>query len=1111
MVARTQLPMHSARERFVETVRRNPVTVVHAPTGAGKTTLVPLMLLDAGFVDAGQIGITQPRRIAAISVAGFVAELHGSELGDAVGYQIKGESALSRSTCVKFMTVGILLREFGADPLLRKYGVIVLDEAHERSIHQDVLAALIRAILRRRPSLKFVIMSATIDAAKFAAHFGGAPVVSVQGRLFPVEMRYATSTPYSLRQCMDVCAETVQEIVRRDDRGDVLVFLPDEDSIRGTERRLSQMRLDGALVLPLFGAQSAEEQRRVFRLTARRRIILATNIAETSVTIDGVVHVVDSGFVKQMQYVGDGMSALTIVPHSQSGCDQRAGRAGRTQAGICHRLFTEGDFAERPEFTEPEIQRTALDQVLLQQRVHGRTTAEVKALEFMDPPAAERWDDAEQHLRVLGALDAQGAVTVDGRRMERLPVAPMLGRMLLEAERRGCLTEVATVVAGFTARPVFLKPKKDDDAERAAYETAHVKLQDDRSDALTLLKVWEAWIAAGENGERDQWAREHHCSARALRDIERDRDHLLRECERLGLSVTASTDHDAVRKAIAAGCIMNLARAGYRFSYAWHDRDDVFIHPSSALFGRPRRAQLLVCAEVVETSKAFARQCTEIEAAWIPELLPVHLLERTWEIDAPSWCEAPRDVGLIEVCRWQGMELSRRVVDPFPAEAIPLLVDALLSEALDRGRGTLHSHAIHLAHTWKAIRPIVDGGAAVWGFSESACTVCPALAQMRALLRERLAGVTTMAEFRRRDCRIFPEDVLTPEQLAQHEAVLAAERARAAEEQRIREMRTAFEDERRRQRQEELRPLCDRASALRDRLVGLTGSDVASVQYRLGELERSLQWSFMEPRELERTLAALEVRTAVVESEQRESVALATLAWDAVLAAFPVCPLCGSTWSPSPYSPRELRCTQAHDARRVLHGTPHQDGSMLLARFMTDRDEEAATVVLWTSGTVSIQFRRARTHVWDGKKFKEVQWVSLATLLPPELAEHGDTIRGDLAEFERMRQEVAGFAQREREFVAKRGKVLRLTFHEVDGQMVADQGTTRYHARFQECYPAAGETWICAVGYERGLGKRYIDAEPLLKVAVRATDLQELRELLLVTYPGLPESAIQMQ
>lgn len=383
------LPILGHEKEIVDAVRGHQVVVVAAETGAGKSTQLPLMLLRAGFGQSKMIGITQPRRIAAVSVSSYVAELHGTSLGQTIGFQIRNESELSSQTRVKFMTEGILLRELHSDKELSRYEVVIVDEAHERGVNQDLILALLKFVIKRRSDLKVVIMSATIDEERFAEYFGGAPIIKVPGRMFPVETRYSESTPYSLKQAVEMAVAKVNEIVSSGQAGDILVFLPDEKTIREACNGLESV-LSGARILPLYGSQSPSEQRAIFRRDAKRRIIVATNIAETSVTIDGIVHVVDTGFIKAVQYVNASMSALQVIDHSQAGCNQRAGRAGRTQPGVCHRMYTEDDFVSRQAYTEPELLRMALDQVLLHLRVLGYSMDEVVNLELMDNPGQSR-------------------------------------------------------------------------------------------------------------------------------------------------------------------------------------------------------------------------------------------------------------------------------------------------------------------------------------------------------------------------------------------------------------------------------------------------------------------------------------------------------------------------------------------------------------------------------------------------------------------------------------------------------------------------------------------------------------------------------------------------
>lgn len=653
-----ELPILAYEEQIAQAVRQHPVTVIAAETGAGKSTQVPLMLLRAGFGGRGMIGITQPRRVAAMSVSEYVAQCHGSELGDVIGYQIRGERVLGHATRVKFMTEGILLREIhpDSDPLLRRYEVVIVDEAHERGINQDLILALLKRVRRERPELKVVIMSATMDEERFAQHFADegveVPIIRVPGRVFPVDIRYEQETPYKL---VDACAAKVADIVRGGEPGDILVFLPDEQVIKKACDIIEGEQLPNVRVLPLYGSQAPDEQRAVFQRTRERRVIVATNIAETSITIDGVVHVVDSGLVKGMCYVSAGMSALRVMEHSQAGCTQRAGRAGRTQSGICHRLFTREDFEDRPAYTEPEIRRMALDQVLLHLRVLGYTMDEIKSFEFMDPPEDHQWDEAETRLMLLGALYKDGVVTDDGRLMERLPVAPILGRMILAAKKFGCVAEIVTIAAAFTARQVFVRPRgKEDDAD-----DAHTRFKGLHSDALSLLRAYKAWCArVDENGNRNEWARKNFLSSRALREIDRNREQLLGILVRESIELSSTEDDVQIRKAVTAGLIVNLCH-GRGMAYRWGERSDIFIHPGSALFASSPR--LFVCTTIVETTKAFARECTAVEPVWLLELVPTHEIERTLILKC-DWVDDARHMVMRKT--WRGIVLAEeRITD----------------------------------------------------------------------------------------------------------------------------------------------------------------------------------------------------------------------------------------------------------------------------------------------------------------------------------------------------------------------------------------------------------------------------------------------------------------
>lgn len=744
-----ELPILDFGDLITKTVWGNPVTIIAAETGAGKSTRVPLMLLQMEMGKRGLVGVTEPRRIAAQSIARYVAELHGSELGRTIGYQIRNDKQMSKNTRVKFMTEGILLRELHSDPELRRYEVVIVDEAHERGVNQDLLLALLKRVRRRRPSLKIVIMSATIDEERFSEYFDNAPIVKVPGRVFPVEVRYAAETPESTKQVIEVCVAKVAEIARSEEAGDILVFLPDEAVIREVCDRLDEELQQTVRILPLYGNQSPDEQRRVFEPTPERRVIVATNIAETSITVPHVVHVVDSGLIKAVRYVSSAMSALQVIDHSRAGSDQRKGRAGRTQPGICHRLFTEESYNERPAYTDPELRRMALDQILLHLRSLGYSMHDVVGLEFLDPPGDERWQEAEARLKLLGALDAEGNVTDDGRRMERLPVAPMLARMLLAAEKYGCVEPMARIVAGLSSRPVFVRPRGMEDQANLA----HQAFKHPGSDALTLLGVWRTWEAGSkENGALGKWAKEHFCSSRALRDIERNSEQLLAILEESGVKITANSDPETICRAVAAGLIANLCVRCGRYNYDWQGRKDVFIFPGSALFGYG--PGMMVCSVVVETTRAYARNCTTIEEEWLDELVPVHVREKKWEF----WLTHGGDVSVMECETWQGTVITRHKVDEFPAEAEPALVERLIGEiegSQGVSIGSFHDQSRANQASWRRI--LQAHGVSLWDKPELRQEL---ETRLRAFLAERVRGVRTLEAARSCDIELHLEDWL---------------------------------------------------------------------------------------------------------------------------------------------------------------------------------------------------------------------------------------------------------------------------------------------------------------------------------------------------------------
>lgn len=602
-----RLPIAAKRREIVEMVRANQVTIVAGETGSGKTTQVPQYLRADGLLpDGSMMGITQPRRVAAIGVGMFVAGQMGCELGAEIGYQIRHENITSGRTRIKFMTDGILLRELLADPLLKRYGVLVLDEVHERNLHQDVIMALVKDLLPWRPDLKVVLMSATIDEEAFARYFA-APIVRIEGRTHPVEIVYLGGSGDRVPQAV----ETVSLALRKTD-GDVLVFVPDYRSIRRAVAGI-EARCSGIDVLPLFGDQSPEDQKRIFSRT-RRSVIVSTNIAETSITLDGVTAVVDTGLIKQMTYLRErSMSSLQVVPHSRAGCEQRTGRAGRTRPGICYRLFDAGDLRHRPAFTAPEILRSSLDEILLQLKGMGFTDEDVRTLDFMDRPPEDAWDEAMDRLLMLGAVADDGALTDDGKLMVDFPLPPMVSRMILSARRHGCVGTVTTIAATFAARPVFVFPKDEEENAREA----HGKFLDRRSDYLSVLHAIRAWRLAAD---RESFARTNYLHHDALLEIDATESQIRGLLTERDIDTYDGRGAHAVAMAVASGLAPNLLVRQKDGTYRGRRTAGVRVSPGSAVFGKERH-RFLVAAEIIETSRTYAHGVQVVSERWLPEII----------------------------------------------------------------------------------------------------------------------------------------------------------------------------------------------------------------------------------------------------------------------------------------------------------------------------------------------------------------------------------------------------------------------------------------------------------------------------------------------------------
>jgi HrpA-like RNA helicase len=610
-----KLPILKYAREIKETVASNQTIIIVGETGSGKTTQIPLLLREI-MSPEDRVAITQPRRVAARSVARYVAENVGCRIGEEVGYQVRFEDHTTEGTRINFMTDGILLRKIQEDPLLQDYSAVMVDEAHERSLNIDFTLGLLKRLQRKRaeaglPPIKIIVTSATLEKEKFARYFGDSPMVEVPGRLYPVEIHYEKERVYDYTKA---AAEKVRMIVEQNKEGDILIFMPGQEEIDKTIKEIEALRLSGLTVLPLYGQMSPEEQDRIFEKMSGRKVIVATNIAETSVTVPGIHHVIDSGLIKQIEFdPSTGIETLAPRPHAKSGCIQRAGRAGRLAPGECWRLYPESDFNNRPEFQTPEIQRSNLAHVVLMMKKIG--IEDVKSFEFIDPPEIKTLEQAIDTLKTLGALDENERITEIGETMAEFPLEPHIARMVIEAEKHRCVETICTIASFLGGRSVFVRPK----GKESEADAAHRRFKVPESDFLTLLKVWQEYEA---NDYRDGWARDNFLHTKMLAEVRQVRYQLFRVLRRNGIRASESQDPEAIGKSIAAGLIENLMEYYSRHSYrrVKDGESGFFIHPSSVTFGR--NPKFFVPAEIVRTNKTYARIIQEVKPEWIREIAP---------------------------------------------------------------------------------------------------------------------------------------------------------------------------------------------------------------------------------------------------------------------------------------------------------------------------------------------------------------------------------------------------------------------------------------------------------------------------------------------------------
>ncbi|KAK0534643.1 hypothetical protein OC842_002573 [Tilletia horrida] len=625
---RKTLPVYQLRQEFLDAVADNQVLILVGETGSGKTTQIPQYLHEAGYTKGGlMVGCTQPRRVAAMSVAARVAEEMGVRLGRECGYSIRFEDQTSDATVIKYMTDGMLLREFLTEPDLSQYSCMIIDEAHERTLATDILLGLVKDIARFRPEFRLIISSATVNAEKFSEYFDDAPIFNVPGRRFPIDIHY---TPQPEANYLHAAITTIFQIhTTQPLKGDILVFLTGQDEIDAAMENLQETcralgsKIPELIVCPIYANLPAEMQAKIFEPTPEgaRKVVLATNIAETSITIDGVVYVIDPGFVKQNSYnPRTGMSALTVVPCSRASANQRAGRAGRVGPGKAFRLFTVWAFKnEMDEHTTPEIQRTNLSNVVLMLKSIGIN--DLINFDFLDPPPVDTLGRSLELLYALGALNDKGELTKMGRRMAEFPVDPMLSRAILASEQYKCTEEVLSIVSMLQeSSSLFYRPKDKKlhaDQRRAAFVTVG-------GDHFMLLNVWDQYV---ESSFSHSFCVENFVQPKVLGRVRDIRDQLAQLCERVEIVPESNATGEIVpiQKALLSGFFYNVAyvqKGGDSYRGIKQSSASLHMHPSSSLYKEVPRPPMVLYYELVETSKHFMRSLTPIRPEWLREVAP---------------------------------------------------------------------------------------------------------------------------------------------------------------------------------------------------------------------------------------------------------------------------------------------------------------------------------------------------------------------------------------------------------------------------------------------------------------------------------------------------------
>jgi ATP-dependent helicase HrpA len=698
-----ELPVSGKRDEIARAIREHPVVIIAGETGSGKTTQIPKICLEAGRGVAGMIGCTQPRRIAARSVAGRIAFELNSPLGQAVGYKVRFNDKVGPESYIKVMTDGILLAETQNDRFLNAYDTIIIDEAHERSLNIDFLLGYLKQLLRRRPDLKVVVTSATIDTERFSRHFDNAPIIEVSGRLYPVETRYrpirSADEDDQERDQEQAILDAVDELSRLSRDGDILIFLPGEREIRDTAEALRKHHPAHTEILPLFARQSAQEQERVFKPGNARRIILATNVAETSLTVPGIRYVIDPGFARIKRYsYRNKVDMLQVEPISQASANQRSGRCGRVASGTCVRLYDEADFQARPRFTDPEILRTSLAGTIL--RMDALKLGGVDAFPFIEAPTARMIADGYQLLQELGGVDEARRLTQIGTQLARLPIDPKVGRMLLAAQKESCLREVLIIASALSVPDPRVRPME---ASGTADER-HRQFADERSDFLGFIKLWEFFEDALKHKKSNRKLIEQchdnfvsYVRMREWRDIHGQLHTLAVE---MGMRLNeVPAGYEELHRALLTGLLGNIGVKAEEGHYQGTREIRFHIFPGSTL--HRKNPKWVMAGEITETTKLFGRTVAKIEPEWVERVAP-HLVKRSY-FD-PHWEKSAAQVVAFERVTLYGLIINprRRVhygpIDPKLSREI--FIRAALVE------GQMESRAPFFAHNQKLISEV---------------------------------------------------------------------------------------------------------------------------------------------------------------------------------------------------------------------------------------------------------------------------------------------------------------------------------------------------------------------------------------------------------------------